>query len=385
MKKLLIMVAILMFATTAWAVDVNLSGDYTFRGSLIDNDGLNDKDEAYTYYNQDMNVLAKFIVDDTTSVTTRFRLLDYNWEGNYPDDDMVGIERAWMDYKVSDATTLSVGLMNGATWATAFGDDITGRQRVKVVNKSDFGVVLGVLEKFSDPAAAVDGLAVAEDTEWNNIAVGFIKTVGDISVKPLLYYLDNGADGVKPWIYFILGLNGNFGDLGFESEYYLQSKKYDDSDSDTAAFGLYVNGWMDLDPFKVGAKFAYGSTDDPSNGEEVGFDFDDDFDLTLYLSDWAGFGGGDGITGMTALQGYVDWTISDELSASGSLTLVSSNWDTGNFADASATEIDGYLNYKLTDSLTYCLGLGMASIEFDVDGIDDVSGMRAYHKLALTF
>ncbi len=402
MKKLLVILAALMFAATAGAADLQLSGDYMIRGSYIDNGGTKaDGKSDYKYYNQDMNVKAKLAVDDTTWINTSIAVFDSNWIGSGTSSSAtpeLNLERVWLTHKFSDMLTLDAGVMDGGTWGTTFGDNKSERQRIKFTATTQYGLIAGLIEKMSDPAAQA-GNSSLEGNEWDDYAVGYVGKFGDIYVKPLIYVLHPDSypytptyGKTKPWVYLMLALNGTIDNYGFEAEYFSQNQKYDDSDYDAKLYGFYVNGWMNVDTFKVGLIYAYGSTDTNKKGTESGFDFADDFDLTLYLSDWIAFGNttglnDNGMTGMSAIQVYVTDNISDKLSGTLSYTNVRSNWDTGNYKDAKAYEIDGFVNYKITDALSYNVGAAYAKIDYDSSSslTDPDTCVRAYHKLSLSF
>ncbi len=432
MKKLLVIVASLIFATTVGAVDLQLSGDFTFRGSMIqdENGDLVSKvgnDGDYTYYNQDMNLWAKFVVNENTMVTTKFAILDYNWVGGSSENGFVNspggefdVERAWLTHKFSENTTLNVGLMDGGTWATSFADTLQERQRIVLLQMTPVGAVVGVIEKFSEDFE--DGWN--EDNEWNNFAIGYVTKIGEVYVKPLFYCFDvykkvykeidlgGAVEAVelvldKPTYVYALGLDGSFEKFGFESEIVYQNNTAEQREY--SVYGIYGNGWSNIDSFKLGAIFAYGSTEEYELGGlipvESGFAFGDDFDLTIFLSDWANFGGGrldsgldSGLTGMTVFQLYGEMVVSEQLTAGASFTYMTSNWETGDslrkpddpnsilaakFKDATAYEVDATLDYKITDALTYSAGIGIANIDMDIDDIDQC--MRAYHKLVFNF
>jgi len=411
MRKLLFTLLILVFTAGVAFAESNLKikGDFNVRGSRITNDdGTATADAAtYDYYDQDMNIYAKFIASKTTWADLKIAIVDEEWgtghhETNANDDENISIERAYMTHVFSTHTTLVLGKMSGGTWATAFGDDEEARWRVKVVQPfSPNFILLGVLEKGPDvfPGANTGAdqgqqnamLKDAEEDDNDRYAIGALLTFGNLHVKPLYYLvkdssmcIDQGSKGGEITVMF-LALDGKFGTFGFEAEY---MKKDLDLDACAGGFdwsvtGMYVNVWADLAPLKVGVIYASGGTD-TNQGAEYGFDFDDDFDLTLYLSDWIGFGGGDGITGMNAYQLYGSFQILENLSVNASYTMVDSNWDSGYYEDAEANEIDFGLAYKITKNLTYSIAAGFASI--DLDGQDDPEdGTRIYHKLKMTF
>ena len=414
MRKLLFTLLILIFtAGVAFAESkFTIKGDFYVRGSRITNQGLAATNAAeYDYYDQDMNIYAKFAASKTTWADLKIAIIDEEWgtghhETNANDDENIAIERAYMTHVFPTHTVLVLGKMNGGTWGTTFGDDEEARWRVKIVQPlSPNAILLGVIEKGGDANLGVGNtgdigaqnptLKDAEEDDNDRLAVGALLTFGDFHVKPLYYMvnasnadLSQTSDGIEVNI-LLLALDGKFGMFGFEAEY---MKK--DTDFCTALggrsfanTGMYVNFWANLAAAKVGLIYADGDTD-TSKGAEAAFDFDDDFDLTLFLSDWIGFGGGDGLTGMNAIQVYGSYKFTEKLSANASYTMVESNWDAGIYKDAEANEMDFGLAYAITKNLTYSIAAGFASMDTNPTywgGPDPDDGGRIYHKLAMKF
>ncbi|MBW1613328.1 MAG: hypothetical protein JRJ57_05000 [Deltaproteobacteria bacterium] len=410
MKKILFTLLIFIFTAGVAFAESNftIKGDFSVRGSHIKNEELASTDAAtYDYYDQDMNIYAKFIASKTTWANLKIAINDEEWGtvefGQFKDsDENIAIERAYMTHVFPTHTVLVLGKMDGGTWGTAFGDDKEARYRVKVVQPlSPKAILLGVIEKGGDVKIGqantgeqgyIDGgTKDAEKDDNDRYAVGAILTFGDFHVKPLYYMvkdssacMDQSSNGMDVNIMF-LALDGKFGMFGFEAEY---MSKDIDTDPCAGGFswtlpGMYVNVWADLAPAKVGLIYADGGTD-TNKGVEKAFDNDDDFDLTLFLSDWVGFGGGDGLTGMNAIQVYGSYKFSDKMSANASYTMVDSNWDAGDYKGAEATEMDFGLGYAITKNLTYSIAAGFASI--DAEGSPDPEdGARIYHKLKMKF
>lgn len=411
MRKLLFTLLILIFTAGVAFAESNftLKGDFSVRGSRITNDALAATDAAeYDYYDQDMNIYAKFAASKTTWADIKIAIHDEEWGTTNKDaDENISVERAYMTHVFPTHTKLVLGLMTGGTWGTAFGDAADARYRVKVIQPlSPKVILLAVIEKGDDVdiAGTTDevnnaeygyqnsALKDAEEDDNDRYAIGAILTFGDFHVKPLYYMVKDSSmdpsqttDGMEVDVMF-LALDGKFGMFGFEAEY---MKK--DLDFCTAlggrsfgVTGIYANVWANLAPAKVGVIYADGGTD-TDKGAEYSFDFDDDFDLTLFLSDWVGFGGGDGLTGMNAIQVYGSYAFSEKMSANASYTMVDSNWDAGSYKGASATEMDFGFAYKITKNLTYSIAAGFASIDLESPAVDPDDGGRIYHKLKMKF
>jgi len=409
MRKLLFTLLILIFTAGVAFAESNftIKGDFNVRGSRITNEDLAATDAAeYDYYDQDMNIYAKFAASKTTWANIKIAIHDEEWGTSNKDaDEGISVERAYMTHVFPTHTVLVLGLMTGGTWGTAFGDAADARYRVKVVQPlSPNAILLGVIEKGDDvdiagvtekDNAAEQGygnpIKDSEEDDNDRYAIGALLTFGDFHVKPLYYMVKDSSadlskttDGMEVNVMF-LALDGKFGMFGFEAEY---MKK--DLDFCTAlggrsfsVTGIYANVWANLAPAKVGVIYADGGTD-TDKGAEYSFDFDDDFDLTLFLSDWIGFGGGDGLRGMNAMQVYGSYKFTDKMSANASYTMIDSNYDAGALKGAEATEMDFGFAYKITKNLTYSIAAGFASVDLE-GSADPDDGGRIYHRLKMKF
>ncbi len=456
MKKIFIAImALLMTASASYAADLELSGKMNVQGSYYNNFGL-DADDTYAFsaYDQDFNLTAKFVVSEETTITTRFAIHDEVWadqrptlnkivavmdvlaDGNDPEnilalmadqeaDDDFTCERVYMTHKFPADTTLDLGLMTGGEFASSFHNDARGAYRVKVTKMTPIGAVLGVLEKnaevgFVGPTTKPDGISANMDTETDDFDAyyGILATkAGPANVKVLLAYVPNGLayEGATG---FVAGFNGEVDqttmgidigadavledlNIGFETELIFKSVSHSDdmgslygpgvdgSDLDHTLMGFYLNGWYNLEPAKIGLWLAYGSSQDIEIGGVVvdrkNFDFDDDFDSTNILGDELGVGGGDDLTGCTAVQLYADVNVPsvEKLTISPSFTYVMSNVTDD---DATAMEIDIDGSYKVTDTFSYSAAIAYATISLGIDGQDDPSAvMKLSHKFEIVF
>ncbi|KAA0258330.1 hypothetical protein FHQ18_04000 [Deferribacter autotrophicus] len=408
MKKFLVFLALLAFAATSFAVELKLSGNFYVRGSYIKNGSDLDGDKkvdlqtsnapSFSYFDQDMNLWAKLVVDEDTWVTTRFAIHDEDWKNaNENDtDDNIAAERAWLTHKFATGTKLDAGLMSGGGWGTAFGNDVGGKYRVKITQALPYGSLVAWVQKNAEKGKELQ-YKDAEKDDSDSYAIGLTFKAGDITIKPLVVYtvdsagtnnayVDNSTDGKKTTSFDIAAM-GKFGVIGFEAEFDYDNVEFDKNyGTDYDVYGIYVNAYTMIDKVKVGGIFAYGSYDKDA---QKGYDFDDDFDLTLVLSDWVGFGGGDGLTGMTAYQVYAKAPVMDKLTANASLTYVTSNQEgnsttTNYLEDATAYEVDLGAAYTIKKGLVYSVAFGYAKI--DLDGQSDPDPViRAYHKISLSF
>jgi len=418
MKKLGITLLLLLFATTAYAeIKFELTGDMKGAGTYYQNhDMASDDTVSYSYYDGDLNLYPKIIVGDS-SVNMKLAIRDETWrEGVYDTDDTteldnnVAVERCFLQHKFTENTTLDVGLMDGGTWGTTFGDNKAARYRVKVTQMTDVGAVVALVEKMAEVGSTATSTEDAEKDDADNFAIGFVTKIDKIKIAPLFYYLnlsrydsggvsyylDNGNDALKRLL-LALEISGDLGAVAFEAE--LDYNNYDSKgfvhplagaleDNDWTAIGFYLNVWAPLDAAKVGGVLAYGSYDDEGGpaSSGFGFDFNDDFYSTVILGDELGWGGGEDLTGMSLLKLYASdvKTGNESVSLGGYLAYIMSNQDDTTLEDANAFELGVDGTYKITENLKYNLGVAYASVSYD-EGDDPDPIYTLYHSIKLTF
>ncbi|WP_022852116.1 hypothetical protein [Limisalsivibrio acetivorans] len=398
MRKLLVVLMVLAFASTALAVDVKLNGFFKVKGGYFQNKYFaSDDTQTEQWWEQDGEVFAKFEVEKGTAVFVRTEFHDETWKS--PDggaDEDITVERAWMMHDFG-SVAVHAGLMSGGGWSHSFGNDVGGKYRVKLTSKLPMGSLVAFIQKNAENGY---GLAPTDDEDSekddsDTYAVGMKMKMGALSVEPLLVYTNNSAavmdgddDGMKKTSLDV-GLAGDFGALGFEAEL-----DYDSVTTDVAGaedynlYGLYANVFMNMGNLTPGFIFAYGSTDEDAN---VGYDFDDDFDSAIILGDELGVGGGDDLTGMTLYALYLNAKLSKKAKASVQYAYATSNWDSDTTAsgfanpeDGAAQELDVVLSYKITDAVGYKVQFAYASVNDDVKDDADPA-YYASHELKVSF
>lgn len=452
MKKALLVMFIVLFASATWAADVkfDLSGSIHARGSYWKNfsqgsPAADYESESYSDYDGDVNLYPKISVGDT-SLNMKIAIRDETWGSIANDnsvslnpdatsmyntytsqkDDNINVERAWIQHKFGENTILDVGLMDGQAWATTFGDYLMGRYRVKLTQKTPFGVIGGLVEK--DVELGTSALKDSEKDDYDSYAIFAVTKLGDVYVKPLIFYVDNSAilsssspnigalpigestDGLK-LLYIALGFDGKLGPLDFESELGYKKAEWEDfkkladyaavnpalaafaNAKDSNVWGAYFNVWKSLDGMRPGLTLAYGSWDDEAGrtGGGWGFDFRDDFCSNLILGDWIAWsditGNDEDLVAATLIKPYIaDVKLADKLFASASFGYIMSNQKDTAYEDATAMEVDLGVAYKITDNLVYSVDAGYADISYDVAGIEDPDSiMLVQHKIKFSF
>lgn len=418
MKKFMVaLLAVLMLSSVAYAAEVNFSGSYYARGNYKNNPtvSLEDDYSAFSNYDHELELWGRIDVSDTTFVRFRFEIADETWpgdsgtdttvqattdvngDGNIDENDTVTINQSDTDdnlqtqrviggHTFGTGTKVELGRMTGGAWAYSFADNEGDKWRVKVSQPIPAGVLVGVLEKNAENGSDT------EDSEKNDNDAYYLAAVlkaGELNIKPLLGYVQNGANDLADDSYdtitFIdLGIDGVFGIIGFETELVYQSLAFDETAiDDYSQYGIYFDVYAQLDAVKPGIFFAYGSVDEDSGGE---FAFGDDFAAhgCQMLGDEFQFGNtADQVSGATLFGAYVNFTASDALSFGAQLAYAKGNSDASH-EDDTAMDISLTGDYKITDAVTYSIGGGYAKIDRDT-GSDPDPGYKLYHKMKIAF
>ncbi len=477
MKKVSLAVLIVLLATTVWAgtydptlscpteltaraerergyevcgapyVQFDLSGEFSAEGLYWDNYALQSDDTVTNaFYRGYVSLFPKLSVGDTNFIM-KVNMRDHTWgqtvansEGKDSDNsdatynrytseanDNISIERAYISHKFGEKTTLDVGLMSGAWWATTFGDYTQPRYRIKATQKTPLGVIGALVEK--DAELGDPNVEDSEKDDFDGYAIFGVTKAGSVFIKPLIYYIDRSSsvpladkDGIQV-LYISVGFDGMLGPLGFESEINYRGTGFEDLKAlaplpstnplaplyalaeDSTLWGAYFNVWMPMDFGRPGLTLVYTGWDDEGGpfGSGYGLDSKQDFEANIILGDEIGFGSApwqpaEDLLGMTMIKPYISGVkLMDKLTLDASFAYIMSNQDAytttlaaavgpNRYEDATAWEIDLGLNYRITNNLTYMVDGGYASISYDVTGFDDPDPvMLLKHELLLSF
>jgi hypothetical protein len=388
---------------------MEVKGVYTENFKTVEMDG--DEDSS-SHWEQDGNIQAKFIVDKGTAFTVRGDFRDGTWgtdemkaKSNYSDGEQgFTIQRAFLEHDFGKAA-IHAGLMATGGWGTAFGNNVEGNYRVKLI----VPVATGKLT-FQTTKNKENGDASYEDAEKDDndqYGVDYVGKTGAFTYGFNLTYTDNSytvrpgvggststkgdSDGTQQ-AKLELMLKGDLGMFGFESEF-----AYADISTDVAVnddydlFGAYINGFAKLGKTTVGLAFVYGSTDDSSATTEAGFEYGDDFDTTFIVDEVDGFGLGNGdLVGFTTFKLYADYAHTDALTVGGAFVYASSNWDNTILQDTDFYEVDAYVSYQINKALNYTVKAAYAEMSDIIDSstldkYDSEALYYASHTLSVAF
>jgi len=406
MRKLLVALMIVAFAATAFA-DVKLSGSYKVRGNYHQNlKSVDDNsDDKQMFYDHDLDVWLKASTDKDTFFKAKLELADEQW-GTKDGADVtsneastnegvqgneIELERAWLGHNFGVAK-LEVGIMDGGGWSYVFGNDVSGKFRVKATIPAGPGKIVAFTQKNKEIGY---GSAVkdADKDDSDSYFVGYTGKIGSIAISPsFTYTADGSVDDTDQDVdttnsKFDMGIGGSFGAVGFESEF-IYLKVETEGDNDPATYGAYLNVFGKVAGATVGFITAYSSVDDDNGnvGFNMGADFDDSYVMVLGDYEYVA----EGLPGMWANIVYAEYNVNSKLALSGSFAYAMSNYDKDktvngmNVKDAKAYEIDLGMTYKITKALKYGVSFGYAKVDLDT-GTDPDAAMLLEHYLKISF
>jgi hypothetical protein len=448
MKKIVILtLAMLMAAGTAFALESTLTGRFIFEGSYYDNyipsygsiygavdSGTSFKaDNTYKFmdYDMDWRINWKLQITPSTKVMTRITMHDETlglktdgnggWNGAVPGaidangnfvggglDDNIAIERAYISQALSPKTVLEAGLMAGGAWSTNFGNTGLDVYKVTIMQAAlgPFQAVGFQLEKDSEQgsrpvnqaayaaaeAAAPGSGVIAEQDDWDKYVLWGITKLGPVTLYPLLAYQTRGhyiidednSDMVVGS--FLLGATGATDLIGWEAEGSINSFSF--SDSFKFAFG---------DQTSATTFGLYGNVWFNLDMAKIGLwlaygSVDEDSGLEYSFGDdfdssmiiGDDLGGTTDLTGATAGALYADFTPMEKLTITPKVMYFSSNVEENG---TTGFEIDLWGLYQLTDEVKYTVGFGYATIDIELAGVTTESdpAFKLYHELRLDF
>jgi hypothetical protein len=417
MKKFILAFLVVMLAAgAAYALDYEVSGSYYVRGHHNDNLALATSDApSFQHYDHEFDLRVNFVIDETTSIKTRWEIVDEEpWDGAVRSDantagtaDSYGnnIEAEWvyLEHKFPTGTVLSVGQMTGGGWGTEFQDNIGPAKRIKVVQLFPWGLIVGLIQKNDEQGQANAAVKDSENDDVDIYAIGAVINVGPVSLMPLWepIYWGNMAVGGQDQDggdltanYYTLDFTGNFGMIGFEGAISSLDLDYDPGfGTDVTLDAFYAKVWANFEAFKVGGLYYWLEWDsDVGVGTPAGAEWAP----TLIMAEEVEGGAGSdamaaailgGETAWAAYQLFADFAFG-KFSVGGSITYFSSNDDSSGtkWQDSEAMEYNLTAAYKITDNLVYDVGLGYMSVDYEQQFSNDPEDVTyAFHRLKVTF
>jgi hypothetical protein len=410
MKKIILiaLVAVLCVGTT-YASKLEVSGSAHYRGNYKMNSAVLTTSESLAYYDMEMTIVPKFVIDENTYAIAKLEMRDMTagkTQGSTDEDDFddnIWVERAYFGTKIGP-TALSVGLMDGGAWGTAFGDSTNGEYRIKAITTTPVGAVVVVVRK------ALEYENTANNTDDVDVYyLGLVTKAGPLFIKPLVAYARYGnvavyasdgstaiASGKKEKTAFLLAVDGKFGAISVEAEFVYENYEYDlgasTVDADYTLMGAFVHVSMAMGDSSAGVMLGYASVDEVTNSSDTaskGFSYGDDAVFSIILDDDLSVGNTEkaGLGGFNLIALYASIKASDSLTITPKIAYAMSNYDDTNNVTTvdSAIELNICSAYKLNDAVTYAFDIAYATISATGSNTDPDDVYYIQHALKIAF
>lgn len=407
MKRLLLVMLILASFSTVYAADkaadasspLKISGDFYVGGNMAQNVALDKSGKkTYSFFDYDLNLNAQFKANDNATFNMKLtydKNVDKNQSGyganylTYPQGtgnvpkveqsnqewskSVLAVERAYLNYKFNTAFQLDAGLMGGGQWGTLFGNTEVNVMRLKLTYTAAEGMdFLAIYQKNAEEADGTNMISNSEKNDDNTYYLGAKLNFAPIKVQPLFSYQtagknhgdgDSTNNGDKTVMGADIAVLGDFGSVGFESEFVYTSSKAKGTSKDADGkndkkMGAYANIFAKIDPAKVGFVYAYAS-DKSDKGEGV-YSWGKDFDVTIVMDDFTEYtvpGTGSAFNcGWSVYKVYAESSVG-AFSFGAALAYGADNVKNGK---KTFTELDVNLGYALDAQTDYSVNAGYA-------------------------
>lgn len=428
---------VVAFASTAFAVDVKLSGGFEVKGIFVENGDLAEDDtEDKSRWEQDGNVQAVFNLGKGTKFTVRGDFHDGTWGNPEMAAKTTGegengftVQRAFLQHVFENGLDLRAGLMATGGWGTAFRNNVEGNYRVRLGVPVANGVL--TFQTTKNYEGSLGNYKDSEKDDNDQYGVDYVGKTGAFTYGANLTYRvdswaqrgnaagswgwvedDDDDDPETPsvWVWapgapevpgnsdstdtldLTLLFSGDFGQFGFESEFAYTDVNVKGA-KDYDLWGAYINGYGKFGKTTAGLAFVYGSVDKDTG---AAFEYGDDFDTSFIIDELGGVGGFNGtdivitddLSGFTAFKLYADYAHTDALTLGAAFIYAFSNHDVAELEDVKLYELDVYASYDLTEYLNYTVKAAYLKVN-DIDAgaaqydADDV--YYASHTLSVAF
>jgi len=409
---------LLAFSTSAFAVDVKVSGEFYVGGLYLNKVNVNDKDytsKDVTYFSnlstaffyQRLRLGTDFVVSPSLKLVTRFDAMERIWggarsaagttaaadsAGTRAENENIAFDWAYVDY-VSPIGIFDIGLMEDGRTGTVFGNSYTTLGRIKWKNTFGSFTLAADITKSKDQSYS----AVATTTNYtdgDNTKYGlegaYAWKDGKGGMKVTYYNYDESSpssigDYRKRYFVFTPYALAKIGPVSLQTEinWATGKIKYDNgvlnSDGLSEVSMDNLSGWIDATanfaPVYIGGTMAYVSGDDPNTKDKQeggtlngGQDWNPCLILFNYYDAayWAGTVSGydsSKVTGPMSnawfFQGRAGVKPVADLDIMASVSYATADKKPKGFPNGTyGTEVDLTATYKITNNLSYMLGVG---------------------------
>jgi hypothetical protein len=425
MKKLLLIAVLSLFVANAYALETKIYGEHQLGGVwLVNHNAGSDGEDGgprnadASFFRQHLRIWAEISPEPGTTIVLRTTPADTPqrkfgggangpWGQGVMDGD-TNLDRAWIQYAVTDSLTVIGGRMTGNNYSAsgwgqgffngAFAESggVDGFAAVYAIG--DHKVTLGYVKaaEASNGFPGNGGFTNGRDADAY-VAMADLK-FGDLAINPRLTYLrDHTSANVSLDTGTVMGfyLDGQYKPaMGLNVIAAFAMATGSDVSSpyafvageDMSVFGAHVDVSYKTDAFKAGIRGAFSSYDK----EDGAFTLGGDYDKTNYIDDLFDERG---VPAMNVVQLYGEIYMGDftilpsfayymsNVDKDATVTSVGGNtaqaWVIGE--DTTFMEFDLIGAYKLTDYTT--LRAGYAAVMADGLGMNDAYDADMAHKL----
>ncbi len=401
LPSLMLMVA---FNTSAFAVDVKVSGEFMVGGMYLDKTTLK-KDTATdgpstAFYFQRLRVRTDFVVSPGLTLTTRADIMERAWgaarsapgipldtqsSGTRAENENIAFDYAYVTYQ-SPIGIFAAGIQPNSTWGTVFGNSEQPIGKISyTLPIGDFTFIAQLIKAAELSTTAINpaGYADADANylylmglyRWKQGIAGVIYIYGNDATKrpdALGGYRTHYDFWLMPYAVAQLGPVK----VQAELQYVMGKREYETvgQNLDISNWAGWVDATVTFKPVYFGATFAYVAGDDPNTTDKLeggvltgGNDWNPCLILWSYdRGYWGGALNGQGTsTNGTAMTNAFFYQVRagvmpiDKLDIMASVSYAyADKKPTGYESDKYGWEVDLTGTYKITNNLSYMLGAG---------------------------
>ncbi|MEN6487548.1 MAG: hypothetical protein ABFD66_01490, partial [Smithella sp.] len=291
------------FNTSAFAVDVKLSGSYFAAGAYVDK--LNvvknqaHSEQSTALYFQKLQLRTDFVVAPGLSLVTRANIMERSWgaarsapgttldtgsSATRAENENIGFDYAYIHYN-SPIGIWMIGYQNDHYFGTIFGDSSTPEGRITyILPVGNFKILAAIVKISENSYSAVNSASTQTDSDFNEYGVAGIYSGKNWEAGLLYLYYDNKTTRTTSTLPNVSYKNkfqtlqpyvkAKFGPVSVQAElnYYFGKNEYDaagSTDKDISSLAGFIDVLGTFGQFYIGATFAYVQGDDDANDSKV--------------------------------------------------------------------------------------------------------------------
>ncbi len=293
---------IMAFSASAFAVDVNVSGDFFVAGMYLNKTTLADvnTNPSTAFFYQRLRVETDFVVNPSLKLVTRFDALERIWGGqrstpwpggnnDYNMNDFfqsagsraeaenIAFDWAYIDYQ-SPFGEFKIGYQEYGATGTVFGNSTYPAGRIRYYSNTLFDYIninadISQIKDFSDSAVYSTTATDADDTVYGLEGFHLWKD-GRAGMKVYYYrYADHRPteNYTKDYFLFCPYTITKIGPVALQAEFNYATGNYKDFDNSTLGsnvrmeqYSAFLDATVTFAPVYIGGTIAYVSGDNPN-------------------------------------------------------------------------------------------------------------------------